>query len=46
MLSQIEEVDISIDPADLRIAVFRSTDPGGQSVNTTDSAVRDTPQLS
>ena len=40
VLPQVEDVDISIDPNEVRVDVYRSTGPGGQSVNTTDSAVR------
>lgn len=40
VLPEAEEVDVHIDPAEVRVDVYRSSGPGGQSVNTTDSAVR------
>ncbi len=39
-LPEAEDVEVHIDPGDIKVDVFRSTGPGGQSVNTTDSAVR------
>jgi peptide chain release factor 1 len=40
ILPEADDVDVEVDPNDLEIEVYRSTGPGGQSVNTTDSAVR------
>lgn len=40
VMPEVEDVDIKISPADVKVDVYRSSGPGGQSVNTTDSAVR------
>ena len=40
VLPEVEEIEVEIDPNDVKVDVYRSTGPGGQSVNTTDSAVR------
>lgn len=40
ILPEAEDVEVKVEPSDLKVDVFRSTGPGGQSVNTTDSAVR------